>query len=666
MRRLLFTILTFAVALQASWAQVKVTTSWTFDALPKEVNVGDEVELIFNVSVIKDWYIYTEKQKEDVMAVPAGPYFEENDSFELVGDFYSIDPKSKYDDIWGDTVQYFSRSGQFRQTIKVLKPNLVVKGLLEFQTCSDVTGLCILYEEEINFDMINVAGSDKIDDSGEEQVTSKKKAKREDSGDSLWGFFLGAFLFGLAALLTPCVFPMIPMTVAFFTNDQQSKQQARFKAIFYGLSIIGIYILIGLVFTSFFGVGLANDLATGAVANIIFFIVFVVFAISFFGYFEINLPNSFINRMDKKASKGGLLGVFFMAFTLVLVSFSCTGPIVGTVLIQSFQGQVIKPVIGMLGFSSAFAIPFTIFAFFPGLLKGLPKSGGWLNTVKVVLGFIELGLGFKFLSIADQAYHWGILDREIFIAIWFVLSIALGLYLLGFIKFPHDDKKTPRSIGRLSMAVLSLAFAIYLFGGMQGGELKALAGYLPPIKQTDFSFEVALGLKEKPERSEVAPKGFDGQVRHAEFLELPHNLKGFFDYDQALEFAQKVGKPLFIDFTGHGCVNCRKMEQNVWSDPRVLGLLQNEFVIVALYVDDRTELPENEWYESSFDGRMKKTVGKQNFDFQIVRFNGNAQPYYVLLDGNEEILVDPVAYEPDADKFLAFLKEALQEYQAFN
>jgi thiol:disulfide interchange protein DsbD len=646
-----------------AWSQVKVTTSWTLDALPKEAKVGDEVELIFNVSIIKNWYLYTEKQKEDVMAVPALAVFEPNDSYELVGEFSSIDPKSKFDEIWGDSVLYFTRSGQFRQSIKILKPNIRIEGLLEFQTCSDISGLCILYEEEFNFDMISVNGASAQDQKKKNEATnSPVRKKRENSGESLWGFFIAAFLFGLAALLTPCVFPMIPMTVAFFTNDEQTKKQARLKALFYGFSIIAIYILIGLIFTSFFGVGLANDLATGAVANIIFFTVFLIFAISFFGYFEINLPNKFINQMDKRASKGGLAGVFFMAFTLVLVSFSCTGPIVGTVLIQSFQGEVIKPVVGMLGFSSAFAIPFTLFAFFPGLLKGLPKSGGWLNTVKVVLGFIELALGFKFLSVADQAYHWGILDREIFIAIWFVLALGLAAYLFGLIKFPHDDKKTTLGIGRMLTGLLALIFAVYLFGGLKGGELKGLAGYLPPLKQTDFSFEVVLGLKKKPERSEVAPDQFDGIVRHAEFLELPHNLKGFFDYNQALEFARVVGKPLFIDFTGHGCVNCRKMEQNVWSDPRVIDLLKNEFVVVALYVDDKTVLPESEWYESTFDGRLKKTVGKQNFDFQITRFNGNAQPYYILLNEDEEVLVDPVAYEPDADKFLSFLEIGMKAY----
>jgi thiol:disulfide interchange protein DsbD len=484
-----------------------------------------------------------------------------------------------------------------------------------------------------------------------------------EGGESLWGFFLAAFLFGLAALLTPCVFPMIPMTVAFFTNSSQSKKQARVKATTYGLSIILIYILVGLIFTSFFGVGLANDLATGAVANIIFFAVFLIFAISFFGYFEINLPNGFVNKMDKNANKGGFLGVFFMAFTLVLVSFSCTGPIVGTVLIESFQGAKIKPLVGMLGFSSAFAIPFTVFAFFPGMLKDLPKSGGWLNSVKVVLGFIELALGFKFLSVADQAYHWGLLDREIYIAIWFVLALGLALYLFGVIKFPHDDKKTKLQPLRLGVAVASLAFAVYLFTGFTGAPLNGLAGYLPPDKKADFSFAVAMGLEEAPKEFQVAPVGYDGEVKHADFLELPHNLRGFFDYEQAMDYAQEQGKPVFIDFTGHGCVNCRKMEQYVWSAPEVLNILRNDYVVLALYVDDKTELPESEWYTSSFDGKVKKTVGKQNFDFQITQFNGNAQPYYVLLDTNEQPLVAPLSYDPSVENFVEFLENGKAEFE---
>ena len=459
---------------------------------------------------------------------------------------------------------------------------------------------------------------------------------------------------------------MIPMTVAFFTNNSQSGAQAKVKALSYGLSIIFIYMLVGLIFTSFFGVGLANDLATGAVANIIFFLVFVVFAISFFGYFEISLPTGFVNKMDKKAEKGGFLGVFFMAFTLVLVSFSCTGPIVGTVLIQSFQGAFIKPVIGMMGFSLAFAIPFTLFAFFPGMLKGLPKSGGWLNSVKVVLGFIELALGFKFLSVADQAYHWGLLDREVYIAIWFVLAVCLALYLLGIIHFPHDGKKRSFKPMPLLVAMGSIAFAVYLFQGFNNAPLKALAGYLPPEKTDDFSFQEALGLATPEQRHDVTPKDFDGVVKYADFLELPHGLKGFFDYEQAIAFAQEVGKPLFIDFTGHGCVNCRKMEQNVWSAPEVLKRLKNDFVVVAIYVDDKTELPTSEWITSQFDGKVKKTIGRKNLDLQITRFNGNAQPYYVLLDHNEQPLVPPRAYDPIVDHFVDFLDKGTAEFAKRN
>ncbi len=640
--------------------QLIKTTSWTFDVSKTEVKTGDEVELIFKVRVIDDWYIYSSDIGEDVGPLPTEVTFEENNSFEVVGDLIPINAKEKYDDIWGADVTYFVGTGEFRQKIKVLSKDLKVSGILDFQTCTDVTGQCIPGDQEFEIDLIKVVGGDEL-----EAVAGGSdfdELLESEEGASLWGFFIAAFLFGLAALLTPCVFPMIPMTVAFFTNNSQSKGQAKVKAITYGLSIIGIYILVGLVFTSFFGVGLANDLATGAVANIIFFLVFVIFAISFFGYFEINIPTGFVNRMDKKAEKGGFLGVFFMAFTLVLVSFSCTGPIVGTVLIQSFQGEVMKPVVGMLGFSSAFAIPFTIFAFFPGMLKDLPKSGGWLNSVKVVLGFIELALGFKFLSVADQAYHWGLLDREVYIAIWFIIAVLLGLYLLGVIRFPHDSRERKLKPLGLISALASMAFAVYLFTGFGNSPLDALAGYLPPDKSTDFSFQEALGLKEVSLPHDVTPEGYQGDVKYADFLELPHELKGFFDYQQAIEFAKSEGKPLFIDFTGHGCVNCRKMEQYVWADPEVLTILKEDFVVVALYVDDKTVLPESQWYTSDFDGKVKKTIGKQNFDFQITEFNGNAQPYYVLLDNNEKPLMKPKAYDPSVSNFVKFLNDAKAEF----
>lgn len=646
-------------SLLSSPGQLQKTTSWTFDASQKELKTGDEVELLFKVKVNEDWYIYSSDVAEDAGPIATEITFEENGTFEIVGDLIPVNPKEKFDDTFQSDVTYFDKQGEFRQKVRILNSNYKISGTLDFQTCSDVTKLCILGEQDFDISFLKVSG---------ETVEATALADdyshllEQDDGGSLWGFFLAAFVFGLAGLLTPCVFPMIPMTVAFFTNSSQSRAQAKMKAISYGLSIIFIYILVGLVFTSFFGVGLANDLATGAVANIIFFAVFVIFAVSFFGYFEINIPTGFVNRMDKKVEKGGLAGVFFMAFTLVLVSFSCTGPIVGTVLIQSFQGAVIKPVVGMLGFSLAFAIPFTVFAFFPGLLKDLPKSGGWLNSVKVVLGFIELALGFKFLSVADQAYHWNLLDREVYIAIWFVIAICLGLYLLGVIRFPHDSKSQKRKPLAIAVAVLSLAFAGYLFQGFNEAPLNGLAGYLPPAKSADFSFQVALGLQEPSEKVEVSPEGFDGKVKYADLLELPHDLKGFFDYKQAVAYAKEVNKPLFIDFTGHGCVNCRKMEQYVWSDKQVLKRMREDYVVVALYVDEKTTLPESEWYTSEFDGKVKKTIGKQNFDFQINAFEGNAQPYYVLLDNNEQPLVKPKSYDASVESFIEFLDEAKKEF----
>ncbi|MGW8121781.1 cytochrome c biogenesis protein CcdA [Roseivirga echinicomitans] len=831
MRKYLLSLIFIGYAI-GSFAQFRQTTSWTFDATQKEVKVGDEIELIFNVNVVKDWYIYSSKQKENVMAIPATAELNEDPSFEAIGKLYGVNPKYKFDAIWGDTVEYFGSRGEFRQKIKVLSSNLKISGTLEFQTCTDINGQCIPGEEDFVIDFIKVAGAEnapvaaptavapqsllgqgpgirkvtswKIGKEGAAEVgaeidlvfnvemdanwyiyssdlppdaspipatvsfeetdgfevigelipTNPKKKfdnffneevtyfsgkgefkqrikilkpdfqivgtldfqtcsdveglcingeedfdvafstledgaqkitvaasvaasssnstsekgyqdllKPEDAG-SLWGFFITAFLFGLAALLTPCVFPMIPMTVAFFTNSSQSKTQAVSKAVVYGLSIIVIYILIGLLFTSFFGVGIANELATGAIPNIIFFLVFVIFALSFFGLFEIVLPSGLVNKMDKRANKGGMFGTFFMAFTLVLVSFSCTGPIVGTILIESFQGQVTKPVVGMLGFSFAFAIPFTLFAIFPGMLKSLPKSGGWLNSVKVVLGFIELALGFKFLSIADQAYHWGLLDREIYIAIWIVIAVLLGIYLLGKLRLPHDDEVQKTSVPRLVLAIISFVFAVYLLPGMFGAPLKALSGYLPPQSTHDFSLREI--IREEIQSAQISgtttETGFPNKVKYADILHLPHGIKGFFDYEQAVAYAKKVKKPLFIDFTGHGCVNCRKMEEYVWSDPEVLRRLKNDYVLVALYVDDKTELPESEWYTSEFDNKVKKTIGKQNFDFQITRFNGNAQPYYVLLDNNEEPLVRPKAYDIEVSNFVDFLDKGLAEF----
>ncbi len=397
----------------------------------------------------------------------------------------------------------------------------------------------------------------------------------------------------------------------------------------------------------------ANDLATGWIPNVIFFVVFVLFALSFFGLFEITLPHSWVNKADRMGDKGGYIGIFFMALTLALVSFSCTGPIVGSILVESAGGLFLKPILGMFAFSLAFALPFALFAMFPGWLSSLPKSGGWLNSVKVVLGFLELALAFKFLSIADQAYHWHLLDREIYLIIWIVIFAMLGFYLLGKIHLKGDSKAEHVSVNRLILSMVTFSFVLYLIPGLFGAPLKALAGYLPPLSTHDFNLLSANQEVQEPLCEEPL---------YSDLLHWPHGLNGYFDYEQALACAKAVDKPIFVDFTGHGCVNCREMEQRVWSDPAVLKRLQEDFVLLALYVDDKTELPESLWYKSTYDGKMKKSIGKQNADFQIEKFDNNAQPYYVILDEKGEPLGAAHAYDLNVNSFVQFLEESSSKF----
>jgi thiol:disulfide interchange protein DsbD len=493
----------------------------------------------------------------------------------------------------------------------------------------------------------------------QEVKTDSGTASPTTDYSGLWSLFFIAFLGGLLAIVTPCVFPMIPMTVTFFMHNSGNKAKAKFQALVYGFSIIAIYTVIGTVVALTLGVNFANWLSTHWLPNVLFFLIFVVFAASFLGMFEITLPSWMINKTDQQADKGGFSGAFFMAFTLVLVSFSCTGPIVGAILVKSAGGQVLEPIIGMLGFSLAFALPFTLFAFFPSWLSNLPKSGGWLNSVKVVLGFLELALGLKFLSIADQTYHWGILDREIYLAFWIVIFALMGFYLLGKLKLSHDSDLPYLGVPRAILAIIVFSFVVYMIPGMFGAPLKALSGYLPPQQSHDFDLNAIvrdnikmasfMGSNGKSDRIELCEK-----AKYSDYLHLPHGLEGYFDYEQGLACAKSLNKPVFIDFTGHGCVNCREMEANVWADPKVLKKLQNDFVIIALYVDDKTALPESEWIQSKHDGKMKKTLGKKFADLQITRFNVNAQPYYVLLDSNGDLLVQPKSYDLDVDKFVDF------------
>ena len=501
--------------------------------------------------------------------------------------------------------------------------------------------------------------------------TAAAPAKDAAGSGSLWSLIIEAILWGFAALLTPCVFPMVPMTVSFFMKSSGKPALGRFRAGMYGFFIVALYTLpiaAIIVITRLVGgdavtADIFNWLATHWLPNLIFFAVFMLFAASFFGAFEITMPSWMVNKSDSKADSKGLAGIFFMALTLVLVSFSCTGPIVGSVLIKSTAGEFWSPIVTMLAFSLAFALPFTLFAFFPSMLKKLPKSGGWLNSVKVVLGFVEVALGFKFLSVADQTYHWGLLDREVYLAIWIVVFAMLGFYLLGKLRFAHDDEVQHVGVGRLALAIAVFTFVVYLIPGMWGAPLKALSGYLPPLTTQDFVLGQTTSAGASV--SATAPlRTVDGKApKYSDVLHLPHGLEGFFDLKEAEAYAARAGKPLFIDFTGHGCVNCREMEARVWSDPRVLELLRNDYVICALYSDDKMELPESEWVTTE-SGKVLRSLGKINAHYALKTFGVKAQPYYVLQGRDGRMLVEPRGYDLDVEAFVDFLRRGVEAYRA--
>lgn len=713
--RLIYTLL-LALISSSAIAQVIQPAKWTVKTSETEVTEGDVFEIIFDVVIDRDWYLYSSDFDPDCGPTVTTFGFTDHPSFELVGEIEPIEPKEKYDEIFECDYTYFRGKGRFIQKVKALSGPIKIEGYYDYQVCTDVDGKCIPFDDdflitevvvkprpkepepeqpkpsnepepgntnpatEVDEDVSKVeaeevlpnTAADTLEDNSTEVTETIEEPIAEDTSASIVGsrssndpysllaFMLFAFLAGLAAILTPCVFPMIPVTVTFFTSGSSTKGQAISKGLSYGLAIILIYTVIGVLVSMLFGAEVANDLATSATANLIFFAVFVLFGLSFLGLFEITLPSSWVNSVDKQADKGGLVGIIFMALVLVLVSFSCTGPIVGSILVESAGGQFVKPVLGMFAFSMAFAIPFSLFAIFPEWLSNLPKSGGWLNSVKVVLGFIELALSLKFLSIVDQVYHWGILDREVFLSIWIVILFLLGLYLLGKIKLPHDSDSKFTSVPRLILSIAVFSFVVYLIPGLFGAPLKALSGYLPPMTTHDFNLvELSQsGTAFTGEEDELCEEPL-----YADILEFPHGIKGYFDYDQAIDCAREQGKPLFIDFTGHGCVNCREMEARVWSDPAVLKRLKTDFVMVALYVDDRKELPEEDWYVSEYDGKTKKTIGKQNADLQITRFNNNAQPFYVILDHDENLLMQPKAYDLDVGNFVDFLDQALINFE---
>lgn len=614
--------------------------------------------------------------------------FTPNEDVTLEGGVEQLDTPHRYfDELFGMEIGTFSGKARFAQRVKLAAPQAALKAQIEWMICDDTscmppddTELSIAVPEGSAAGEGTVPASRPSDTeagatgngpSAALAATTPATAPDAAGGGTLWSLIIEAILWGFAALLTPCVFPMVPMTVSFFMKGSGSPALGRFRAAMYGFFIVALYTLpiaaIILVTRILGGDAVTADifnwLATHWLPNILFFLVFMVFAASFFGAFEITMPSWMVNKTDAKADSKGLAGIFFMALTLVLVSFSCTGPIVGSVLIKSTAGEFWSPIVTMLAFSVAFALPFTLFAFFPAMLKKLPKSGGWLNSVKVVLGFIEVALGLKFLSVADQTYHWGLLDREIYLAVWIVTFSLLGFYLLGKIKFAHDSDMPYLGVGRLALAIVTFSFVIYLLPGMWGAPLKGLSGYLPPLATQDF----VAGQGGAAAGSTASGEGLrtvEGlKPKYSDFLHLPHGLEGFFDLREAEAYAEKVGKPLFIDFTGHGCVNCREMEARVWSDPEVLAMLRNDYVIVALYSDDKKVLPENEWVTTE-SGKVLKSLGKINSRYALTTYGVNAQPYYVLQGRGGKMLVPPRGYDLNVPGFVAFLRSGLEAYRA--
>jgi len=690
-------VLSFLLLSFIAQGQVIKAVSMTTEIPVKSVKAGDEIELIMRASIIKNWYMYTVGFDTECGPLPIVVTFEKHPSFELVGELRAINDKLKHDKIFDCDVRIFESTGEFRQKIRVLNAeNLEIKAAYEGQSCTELEGKCIQIDGDLLFPVIPITQKkssgtsstvtpsktsveppkeetkidtvfQRADTKNNDDANSSAEVKgpildesiladeSEYSGNqSILGYMVIAFLLGLTSLITPCVFPMIPMTVTFFLKEDQSKAKGIRTAIVFGLSIIIIYTIVGTVFALLFGAEGLNALATHWLPNLLIFVLFIVFALSFLGLFEINAPYKLVNKADRAAEKGGYTGIFFMSATLVLVSFSCTIPLVGNVLVLAAGGEIVKPIMGMFAYSLAFAIPFTLFAMFPEWLKGLPKSGGWLNSVKVTLGLLELALALKFFSIADQTYHWGLLDRDVNIAIWIVIFTLLGFYFLGKIKLKGDSEIQRLSVGRLVLSILTFSFVIYLIPGLWGAPLKALAGYLPPMHTHDFDLMAATRAKNDNEICE--------EPKYMDFLHLPHGLKGYFDYEQALACARQQNKPIFIDFTGHGCTNCREMEAVVWSDPNVLQRLNDDYVVLALYVDDKTELPEKEWYTSSHDSKVKKTIGKQNADMQISRLDNNAQPFYVLLGKDERVLVRPYSYDRSVEKFVKFLDSGKRKF----
>lgn len=663
MKKVLFLLLSF-VSLFTAQAQIVNPVKWS----SRVEKISDtEFNLVMEAKIDDEWHVYSQFTPENGPLPAEFKFKDAKGNYELIGKVKESPYKKQYNDVFEVDEYYFEKKATFTQKIKVTNPKITtVKASIDYQVCKEV---CINQDNTFTFQLPKITVAETVitpevtdtvsvdtaqvatQESTPTEAVTPVQSKPEEQKGLLTIFFL-AFLGGLAALLTPCVFPMIPMTVSFFTKHSGTRQKGIANAIFYGVSIILIYVVLGLIIVGVFGAEALNALSTGVAFNIIFFVILVFFAFSFLGAFEIMLPNSWANKVDRQAGKSGVVAIFFMALALAIVSFSCTGPIVGTLLVESASKGGIAPIVGMLGFSSAIALPFMLFALFPTWLNSLPKSGGWMNSVKVSLGFLELAFAFKFLSNADLVLQLHLLEREVFLAIWIAIFGAWALYLLGKITLPHDSPSTHISVGRLSLALLVLSFTVYMIPGLFGAPLKLISAFPPPQTYSE------------------SPRGFLGTAVETSKSDLPdgakvgeHGIITFTDYDKGLAYAKKVNKPVMLDFTGFACVNCRKMEINVWSDEKVLSVLKNDVVLISLYVDDKRELPKEQQYVSKETGKEVVTIGNKWTDFIITRYKTNTQPYYVLTDLKEQKLNEPISYTPNIDDYLAWLKDGISKFK---
>lgn len=619
-----------------------------------------EYQVFLDASLEGEWHMYSQYTPENGPLPMEFIYNNAQGNYEPQGKATESKYEVKYNDIFEVDEYYFAKEAQFSHVIKVTNPDTQnIQLELSYQACTD---MCISFNKFFIFDLKSLTSKEVLNfeevsntpsaTSDATTTTDSDVTTTEKSGEQkgMLSIFILSFLGGFAALLTPCVFPMIPMTVSFFTKQSKSKVKGVKNALIYGISIIVIYVVLGLLVTKIFGADALNALSTNVIFNVVFFLILMVFAISFLGAFEIMLPNSWANKIDKQADRGGLIGIFFMAMALAIVSFSCTGPIVGTLLVEAASKGGIAPLVGMLGFSSALALPFMLFAMFPGWLNSLPRSGGWMNSVKVSLGFLELALALKFLSNADLVLQLGWLQREVFIALWIAIFGAWAMYLFGKLQLPHDSAVTKISVGRALLAVIVSAFTIYMIPGLWGAPLKVLSGLTPPLTYSE------------------SPKGLGGAVVSSTTdlptgaKEGPNGIIAFTDYETGIAYAKEVGKPVLLDFTGYACVNCRKMEDHVWTDPKLLPVLKNDVVLISLYVDDKKELPQSEQYISETTGKKIKTIGNKWSDYQIERYQANAQPYYIILDSEGNDLNQPVGYTPNVDEYAAWLNSGLSKF----